>query len=78
MIDALTEQSGMIQSAGFGQRQKRDRAGILVQLNLEFLARNKIKAFGVGVADQKIDWIDLSWSLMNLTTLTVKTNFKSM
>ena len=54
MIDALTEQSGMIQSAGFGQRQKRDRAGILVQLNLEFLARNKIKAFGVGVADQKI------------------------
>ena len=54
MIDALTEQSGMIQLAGFGQRQKRDRAGILVQLNLEFLARNKIKAFGVGMADQKI------------------------
>ena len=52
--ESQTVQSEIRQSARFGKRQKCDRARILVQLNLEFLARNKIKAFGVGMADQKI------------------------
>ena len=49
MVDALT-----LESDGLGERQKRDRAGILVQFNFEFLARYKVKAFGIRVADQKV------------------------